>query len=55
MEMCSNTMDNVYEDIDNYNSKREKILIVFDEMITDSMTNNFFWLESKNCFLNAEN
>ena len=48
--MCSNTMDNVYEDIDNYNSKREKILIVFDEMITDSMTNNFFLTRIKELF-----
>ena len=32
--MCSNTIDDVYEDIDNYNPKREKkVLIVFDDMI----------------------
>ena len=39
---CSNTM-NVYENIDNYNLKRKrKILIVFDDMIADIMTNKKF-------------
>ena len=38
---CSNTMDDVYENIDDYNSNRKrKILIVFDDMIADIMTNN---------------
>ena len=37
---CSNTLDNVSENIDDYNLNRErKILIVFDEMIADIMTN----------------
>ena len=37
---CSNTMDDVYENIDNYNqSKRRKLLIVFDDMITDILSN----------------
>ena len=37
---CSNTMDDVYENIDNYNPNRKrKILIVFDDMIADIMTN----------------
>ena len=36
--VCSNTMDDVYEDIDNYNSKRNKFLIAFDDMIADIMT-----------------
>ena len=37
---CSNTMDGVYEDIDDYNPNRQrKILIVFDDMIADIMTN----------------
>ena len=36
---CSNTMNDVYENIDNYNPKRKrKILIVFDDMIPDIMT-----------------
>ena len=37
---CSNTMDNVYENIDDYNPIRKgEILIVFDDMIADIMTN----------------
>ena len=33
-------MDDVYEDIDNYNPKRnKKVLILFDDMISDIMTN----------------
>ena len=40
---CSNTMDDVYENIDGYNPSRErKILIVFDEMIAEIMTNKKF-------------
>ena len=39
---CSNTMDDVYENIHDYNSSRKrKILIVFDNMIADIMTNKF--------------
>ena len=35
---CSNTMYDVYEDIDVYNSSRKrKTLIVFDDMIVDIM------------------
>ena len=35
---CSNTMDDVYENIDDDNPKRQrKILIVFDDMIADIM------------------
>ena len=37
---CSNTMDDVYEKIDHYNpSRKRKILILFDDMIADIMTN----------------
>ena len=37
----SNTMDNVYSDIDDYNPKRKrKILIVFDDMIGDISSHN---------------
>ena len=37
---CSNTMDDVYENIHDYNSNRKrKILIVFDDMIADIMAN----------------
>ena len=40
---CSNTMNDVYENIDNYNLKRKrKILIVFDDMIADIVTNKKF-------------
>ena len=36
---CSNTMDDVYENIDDYNSnKQRKNLIVFDGMIADIMS-----------------
>ena len=37
---CSNTMDDVYDNINDYNSSsRRKILIAFDDMIPDIMTN----------------
>ena len=37
---CSNTIDDVYENIDDYDSGRKrKILIVFDDMIEDIMSN----------------
>ena len=37
---CSNMMDDVYENIHDYNSVRKrKILIVFDDMIEDITTN----------------
>ena len=39
----SNTMDDVYENIDDYNPRRKrKNLIVFDDMIADIMTNKKF-------------
>ena len=39
----SNTMDDVYNNIDDYNLKRKrKKLIVFDDMIDDIMTNEKF-------------
>ena len=38
---CSNTMDDVYENIDEYNpTRKRKILIVFDGIIADIMTKN---------------
>ena len=41
--VCSKMMNDVYEDIDNYNSKRnKKVLIVFDDMTADIMTNKKF-------------
>ena len=37
---CSNTMDDVYENVYDYNScRKRKILIVFDDMFADIMTN----------------
>ena len=40
---CSNTMDDVSENIDDYNpSRKSKILIVFDDMIAGIMTNKKF-------------
>ena len=39
----SNTMDDVFGNIDDFNPKRKrKILIVFDDMIADIMTNKKF-------------
>ena len=40
---CSNTMNDVYENIDHYNPNRKrKVLIVFDDMIAYIMTNKKF-------------
>ena len=50
--VCSNTMDDVYEDIDNYNPKRnKKVLIVFDDMIEDIMCNKKFQAIIKELFI----
>ena len=52
---CSNTMYDVYENIHDYNSSRKrKILIVFDDIIADIMTNKKFKAIIKNCSLDAE-
>ena len=48
---CSNTMDDVYEDIDDYNpSRKRKNLIVFDDMIADIMSNKKFQAIIKELF-----
>ena len=40
---CSNTMNDVYENINDYNPiRKRKKLIVFDDMIADIMTNKIF-------------
>ena len=40
---CSNTMDDVYDNIDDYNANRiRKMLIMFDDMIADIMTTKKF-------------
>ena len=42
----SNTMDDVYENIDDCNLKRKiEVLTVFDEMVADIMTNKNFKLQ----------
>ena len=49
---CSNTMDDVYENIDDYNlSRKRKKLIVFDDMIADIMTNRRFQAIIKELFI----
>ena len=48
----SNTMDDVYSNIDDYNPKRKrKILIVFDNMIANIMTNKRFQAIIKELFI----
>ena len=48
----SNTMDDVYENIDDYNlNKKRKTLIVFDDMIADIMTNKKFQSIIKELFV----
>ena len=47
-----NTMDDVYNNIDDYNAKRKrKVLIVFDDMIPDIMTNKKFQAIIKELFI----
>ena len=53
---CSNTMNVVYENIDNCNpNRRRKILIVFDDMIPDIMTNKKFQSIIKDLFTRCRN
>ena len=48
---CSNTMDDIYENIHDYNpSRKRKILIVFDDMIADIMSNKKFQAIIKELF-----
>ena len=49
---CPNTMDDVYENIGDYNSSRKrKISIVFNDMIADIMSNKKFQAIIKELFL----
>ena len=49
---CSDTMDDVYENIDYYNPKWDrKVLIVFDDTIADIMTNKKFQAVIKELFI----
>ena len=48
----ANTMNDVYNKIDDYNPKRKrKILIVFDDVIADIMTNKIFQVKIKELFI----
>ena len=48
----SNTMDDVYDNIDDYNPRRKrKILIVLDDMIADTMINKRFQAIIKELFI----
>ena len=47
----SNTMDDVYNNIDDYNAKRKKKSILFDYMIADIMTNKRFQAIIKELFI----
>ena len=50
----SNTMDDVYNNIDDYNPKRKrKMLVVFDDMIADIMTNKKFEAIIKELFISC--
>ena len=49
---CSNTMDDAYKNINDYNpSRRRKKLIVLDDMIADIMTNKKFQNIIKELFI----
>ena len=48
---CSNAMDDVYENIDDYiPSRKNKILIVFNDMMADIMTNKKFHAKIEELF-----
>ena len=49
---CSNTMDDVYENINDYNPiRKRKKIIVFDDIIADVMTNQKFRSLIKELFI----
>ena len=49
---CSNTIDDVYQNIDDYNpSRKRKILIVFDDVIADIMGHKKFQVIIKELFI----
>ena len=49
---CSNTTDDIYENINDYHPNRKrKMLIVFDDMIADFMTNKKFQAVIKELFI----
>ena len=52
---CSNRMDDIYQNINDYNpSRKRKILIVFDDMIADIMTNTKFQAIIKELFIRCK-
>ena len=52
---CSNTVNNICEDIDDYKSSRKrKILIEFEDMIVDIMTNKQFQAIIKELFIRCK-
>ena len=53
---CPNTMNDVYENIDNCNpNKKRNILISFDDMIADIMNNQKFQAIIKELFIRCRN
>ena len=49
---CLNTMNDVYQNIDDYNpSRKRKILFAFDDMIADIMSNKKFQAMIKELFI----
>ena len=48
---CSNRMDDIYPNIDDYNLSRKKILIVFDDVIAGIMANKKFQTIIKELFI----
>ena len=51
---CSNTKHDIYSHINNYNPKRKrKMLIVFDDMSADIMTNKYFQVIIKKLFIRS--
>ena len=49
---CSNTLDDVYKNIDDYKSSRKrKILIVFDDMVADVKSNKKLQFKIKELFI----
>ena len=52
---CSNTIDDIYENIDEYNpNKKRKILVVYNEMIADIMSNKKIHATTKELFIRCK-
>ena len=49
--LCSNTMDNVYENIDNYNPRRDQKSLNCFDMISDIVTHKRFQTIIKKLFI----